>query len=242
MTKLLFTLVLLIPFGLFAQTTEPITQPVRPANFVESDLKIISENSPDNRRSYREFDTRYEGVQGSPWLWEHWQQGELYTTDGQHIAKGVKFMFNVALNELHIRSDKDTAVVKSLRNQDVVSAIVAFDDQNVVVRSVQLPDDKTPRFCLQRHIGDQYELLLYIKKYLEKADYGKPMGPDRRYDEWLIEKKYFLRKGSKVQRLKLSRASLQKALPKAKKELENAEYNDVTEAKVIALLKKLEGK
>jgi hypothetical protein len=242
MKKLLLALIWAAPFGLLAQANNQVAQPVRPANFVESDLKVVQESSPQNRRSYREFDTRYEGTQGSPWLWENWQKGELYTTDGQHIAKGVKFMFNASLNELHIRSDKDTSVVKSLRNQDVVSAIVAFNDQNVVVRSVQLPDQETPRFCLQRHIGDQYELLLYVKKYLEKADYGKPMGPDRRYDEWLVEKKFFLRKGTKIQRIKLSRASLQKALPKAKKELEHADYNDVTEAKVIALLKKLEGK
>jgi hypothetical protein len=204
----------------------------------EADLNTLMIGTPQAGRLLQTYDGRYEGVRGSEFLWEGWLPGQLYTRDGQQVPKGLSFRFDASKNELHARSARDTAAVKILLNETINSLVIS----GVGFRRVDVPGEPKDRIYAQLYVSDNYELLVFVSKTLRKADFQSPVGgPDRRYDEWVVDRKYFLRQGKSIKKAKLSRSSLAKLLPKgADPLLAEDTYDDVTEQEAVALLKQLD--
>jgi hypothetical protein len=232
------------PAGLAAQeetqTAKSTTEPARPSFLVEQDIRTINRNSQSSSQHFNTFDFRYEGTRGSAWLWEDWKPGEILLADNQMIAKNVAFRFDASKNELHIKSTKDTAV-KILYNTDILRVSVPLDGNTLILRKLDIPGQKPAQLYVQLYAGTTYEAFALVEKVVRKADFGHPLGPDRRYDEWLVEKDYFLKTGEKFKKFKLTRSGLEKVLPaRADRYLEKETFNDVLEAELVELLITLE--
>jgi hypothetical protein len=244
MKNYLIALLFAAPHALAAQeeakTAKSTEEPVRPSFLVEQDIRTINRNSQTSSQHFNTFDFRYEGTHGSAWLWEDWKPGEILLANNQSIAKNVVFRFDASKNELHIKSTKDT-VVKILYNTDILRVSIQLDGNTLILRTLDIPGQKPAQLYMQIYAGTTYEAFALVEKEIRKADFGHPLGPDRRYDEWLVDKDYFLKTGEKFKKFKLTRSGLEKVLPaRADKYLEKETYNDVTEAELVDLLIKLE--
>ena len=208
---------------------------------VQQDLRVLATGNQSLADHVVTFDARYEGVEGSPFLWEGWAVGEIFLSENRNINKNIQFRFDVAENELHVRSKTDSTVVKILDNAEIITVAVRSPQGAVTLRQLDIPGEADDRLYMQQYLGEQYELLVLPVKKLRKADYNHPIAGLKRSDEWLYDEKYFIRKGNNFTKVKLTRNSLKKALPKRlEKELEKPAYDEITVASVVRLLRQAE--
>lgn len=196
----------------------------------------------------RTFDNRYEGVKGSPYLFEEWVDGKIFIKGNEQSEKELKVNINQYQNQLVVLfASGEAGSVPAGKIHEVVVETPSGDRLFRVYPEFLVDNNKNeqPRFFEVLHDGE-FTILKSHDKMFQEADYKGAYSVDRRYDQFLDQSKYYIRvAGEDFDSFqKLKRRNLEKALPGFEDEIRSLEKkNDLDlkeEADVLKLMEKLE--
>jgi hypothetical protein len=161
------------------------------------------------------FDSRYEGLKGSPFFISEWISGQMAFVDGK-VFNEIPLKYNAYTKELMMkRPSGDSLIVFPYQvqsftiNDPVTKANFTFR---------RYPKAQTPKYDMR----EVYFLVLYegktsllklVKKDLKKADYKDPYSNNVRYDTYEDANEYYLLMADgKMSKIKRSKKSVLEAL------------------------------
>ena len=187
------------------------------------------------------FDTRYEGVKGSPRLNDTLLPSFLKLA-GQDYYFQIKADLDLVNNAL-IYAGSESGQMYSIPSSDVSEIIINKDDSELLFKTTSgkkfEKDLKENRFYQILSEGE-YEFIKIPMKGFLRADNQGAYTADRRYDEYVNETRYYLkgRDGTYYQ-VQLNRKSLLKVIPEKKEIIEKAfskSSSDDKESLVMSIL------
>lgn len=161
------------------------TTVAQPKNAVEKQQIVDAVGDQYNRGAVQTFNERYEGVKGTPYLFDQWTNGEVEMRSSQ-VFDNVRIKYNVYLDELLVKRRDGAEVVpdKSTVVQFVLNSGAA--DPRRFVRIDYLTNYR--KFPYNHFAEMLYEgastLLAVRRKKLIKADYRRAYHANRPYDEF----------------------------------------------------------
>lgn len=194
------------------------------------------------------FDNRYQGIKGTPFLFDKWQEGKVM------LVKQDTFSVSLQLNIDLVNS----AVTILLPNGAIgqiqathLKKIQVKDANNqlnewIVAFELEIEGTDNARQQIYQVLKEgHFTLLKSTQKRLQKADYKGAYNVGNKFDEFVTETTYWLREGDEpYQKIKLKRKALEEALPKHTASMEKiikTQRLDLTyDMDVIQLLKALE--
>jgi hypothetical protein len=190
------------------------------------------------------FDERYEGVKGSPRLYDTLYPSLMKVkTQNFHIL--VDSDIDVAGNKL-VFKHPSTGQLMSIPSEIIEEVIISTKDGDHVIRTTSGMEFEKPvgelRFCQILYDGN-YQFIKLPVKIFKEADYKNLYSSDRRYDEFETDYRYYITgKRDQLIQVKLNKKNLEKLFP-ARKDLINEiiKHGDFSndEEMVVALLKRL---
>jgi hypothetical protein len=210
----------------------------------EQNLSAIGNLSRYANAGGNGFDTRYEGIKGSPRLFDSLLPSFL-NIKGEDYYLELKTNIDIISNSL-IFLNPGTGKLLSVSPDIVREVKIKKEGKEMVFRTASGPkfvkDFKEHRFFQVLNKGQFEFIKLPVKKLIE-ADYKAVYGSDRRYDEYTTYYKYYIMNpDSTFHQIQLNKKSLIKMFPD-KKDLINstigAKAYENNEDMVIDFLNKL---
>ncbi len=162
------------------------------------------------------FDNRYEGVQGSPFLFDNWTEGTLQFAKQDTFSKGI-VRINIDLIKQVIlvplrdgtQGEMSALNIKAFRAKDGRTWITATEKEVEGSSSVRL------KFYEVIYQGNRFALFKSVGKRYHQADFKGAYSSNVRHDEFVTEVFYWLNEtGEKPQKFKvMRRKNLETALP-----------------------------
>jgi hypothetical protein len=196
----------------------------------------------------RGFDNRYEGVRGSPLLFEDWREARIVVQGGTAEGEQAEININQYDNLLVVRfpgGQAGTVPVAKIRMLHVKTPAGTRTFESLPATMVENDSEEEKRFYEVLRQG-KFTLLKAHEKIFQKADYKGAYSTDRRYDEFLDRQVYYLRgpDGPFEKLNKLKSKAIEKTLPGYEKEIGeivNKEKLDLREERdVIRLIELLD--
>lgn len=127
------------------------------------------------------FDTRYQGVKGTPFIFEEWVSGEVFLSDKKRVFFN-DMNYNCFDNE--IAYTESTSNKTLLMNKYIIDLFVLYAEDTLTFVPVNLPgkDQHVYAQLLYNQKSNVYKL--YKKEFL-RADYEGGYSADRKYDEFI---------------------------------------------------------
>ena len=190
------------------------------------------------------FDTRYEGIKGSPRLFDTLLTSFLQLK-GEDYYIQLESNLDLMGNSLIFINPK-TGKLLSIPSGIIKELKINYKGKEMIFRTTSgrrfENDIREEKFFQILKDGHYQFIKLPLKKIIE-ADYKNVYGADRRYDEYSTYYKYFIMSSdSSFHRIQLTKKSLIKLFPDKKdlinNTIESKSYEN-TEDMVIAILNKL---
>ena len=190
------------------------------------------------------FDTRYEGIKGSPLLFDTLLTSML-KVKGEDYYIQLKSNLDLIGNSLIFMNPKTgklvsipSAIIREVKiDKDGAQMIFITTDGRRLEK-----DSKEEKFFQVLKEGKFQFIKLPVKKLIE-ADYKQVYGADRRYDQYTTYYKYYIMSAdSSFHRIQLTKKSLVKMFPDKKELINNtaeSKSSDSNEEMVIDVLDKL---
>ena len=187
------------------------------------------------------FDTRYEGIKGSPRLADSLLPSFLKLA-GQDYYFQIKADLDLVNNTL-IYAGSGSGQMYSIPSSDVSELVINKDGIELLFRTTKgkkfEKDLKENRFYQVLTEGE-YEFIKVPMKGFLRADYQGAYTADRRYDEYVNESRYYLKgRDGTFYQVQLNKKTLLKVLPEKKEIIEQAFSKSSSEDKeglVISIL------
>jgi hypothetical protein len=167
----------------------------------EAHMNLRELGSMDGLGYVKTFDTRYEGVKGSPNVFENWHTGEVYMRNKGRIAI-ERMNYNCFQNEI-VYMDPDSYQPMIL-DKYLVDFFRIFNEDTLMFVSVTFPGETEPVFAQVLYNTNSQVYKVYKKEYLQ-ANYGGGYSADRRYDEFVTKYDLYFRKHNEDVLYKLRR-------------------------------------
>lgn len=184
------------------------------------------------------FDTRYEGVKGTPYLYEDWQKGAIMVS-GVVEPQPALINYDCVNGQLLVRlSDGSPAALPV----EYIPAFLISDpmQSDGFAFFVSDSDQKGNRTFYKVIYNEKTILYQHLKKHFKPADYQRAYNPDRRFDSFEWEKQYFIKTGNTTEKIKSNPKSILKFFPGKEKEinryLSENKINIRNEEEIIRLL------
>lgn len=159
----------------------------------------------------RKFDTRYQGIMGSPFLFNYWNTGSITLANGKLITN-VPLKIDLYGNQVIAkRQSGDSIIVNSNTIQKVLLTDVITGKKYAFHKLSTLTGQNS---SLQEIYVDvlhegKYILVAERKKKLVKADYEGAYSTGKAYDEFINEASYFVKKPDQsMDKIKLTKKSI----------------------------------
>jgi len=164
------------------------------------------------------FDDRYEGVKGTPLLYDDWVEGNLFLKDNTWI-RNLKMNLDIHDNFLYILS-RENGQIFTLSNEEI-NEIHLFPEGETILFRKFLPEqfDKKidPDLLFEVLAQGEYIFMKLSKKLFREANYQQAYSPDRRYDEFILSTSYYLTNSEgMLEKIKLTEKALCKLFPDQK--------------------------
>lgn len=164
------------------------------------------------------FDTRYEGVKGSPYLYEDWQKGAVLVS-GTVEPQPALLNYDCVNEQLLVRMSD--GLPSSLPIEHIPAFLIADESNNDgFAFFVSDTNEKGNKTYYQVLYNEKTLLYQHLKKHFKPADYQRAYNPNRRFDEFEWEIQYFIKKENGVpEKVKLNPKAILKLFPEKDKEL-----------------------
>jgi hypothetical protein len=192
----------------------------QPGILTEANLKAIGNLTPYSTGGLG-FDTRYEGIKGSPRFFDKLLPS-LLKVKGQSSFLRLESNLDLMGNSLLFNyPGKDKLV--SIPSEIVNEVRITSDEKEMVFRVTRAKDFerdiKDGKFYQVLKEGQFEFIKLPIKRFVP-ADYKKAYSPDRRYDEYTTDYWYYLMgSDSLFHQIRLTKKSLMKFFPDKKESI-----------------------
>jgi hypothetical protein len=145
----------------------------------------------EGRSDYiRSFKSGYEGIRGTPNVFEDFRKGNLYFTNKISVA-GIMINYD-CYNDNILYTEKDHIYIINGKNIDFFTIENGWGSGNLLFKQVFLESEKKIIF-LQIIYECQSTLFKRYKKKFIEADYTGPYNADRRYDEYIDDQDYYIK-------------------------------------------------
>ena len=174
--------------------------------------------SMDGTGNVRTFDNRYEGVKGTPYVFEEFHPGEVYLKTKNKVAV-QDLNYNCFENEL-VYLDPATKVIRVMNRFQVDLFTMRDGDRVLTFVPVKLGEDEETIFAEVLYNKGSIVYKVYGKEWL-KANYEGGYSADRRYDQFVDKYDlYFMKKGGNMlYKAKKSKKQVIAAFPDHEKEI-----------------------
>jgi hypothetical protein len=166
------------------------------------------------------FDDRYQGVKGSPLVFEDWTEGYVLFNDKPEEEEVKTFKMNIDMYQNILYVTLYNGAIGTLPSKHVSSVHFKTKDGEEQVfkpfirKEVEGSNFPGRSYYEVIHQGNIL-LLKHHRKIFKEADYKGAYNTDVRYDEYQNEKRYFISfDGQIFEKIKLKSKYLEKAMPK----------------------------
>jgi len=208
---------LLVLFQLFGLFVIAFAQDAPPTTQIQRSIKdLLNLRQIDNVLT---FDTRYEGVKGTPTIFQDWKPGIIVLNDSS-VFRNIQINYDAYNEQLIFLSPSGEAMLASDR---MVSRFYIEGDRSghfwvFKKKPVKGPDDR--RYVRMIYEGTAFEVYQVFEKRFREADYEAAYSPDRRYDEFVDNTYIMVRpKGEEPEKLRTRTRSFLKLFPDHQKEM-----------------------
>ena len=206
-----FSIVFLLPVWCAAQNVSV------PEGY-EAKENLRELGSMDGTGNVRTFDNRYEGVKGTPYVFEEFHPGEVYLKTKNKVSV-QDLNYNCVENEI-IYLDPATQVNRVMNRFQVDLFTIQEGGQTHTFVPVKLEGDQETIFAevLYNKASDVYKV--YYKDWLQ-ANYEGGYSADRRYDQFVDKYDlYFIKAGENMlYKARKSNKLIKEAFPEHEKEI-----------------------
>lgn len=164
------------------------------------------EHRSEDRGLIRVYDDRYEGVVGSPFLFEKWPCGYYINENGNKIGI-LKLNYDAYKGEL-IAERKGEAGFVVLNEKDISSCVFEMEPENVKFVKVEAEDGT--KYLELVYEQNEVKVLKHHVKILMGANFRQPYSPDNRSDQFVNKTYYFVDWGNGLEPFKLNKGSIKK--------------------------------
>jgi hypothetical protein len=160
------------------------------------------------------MDGLYEGIKGTPYLFNEWKKGNIYLIDNTYI-NDVSIKYNIYTDDilyLNSKSGDSLIIDRSLIN----SFEITGDNSNnlLLFKEISLRPYKKDKstFVKVLYDGKSKFIVKYAKTFI-KADYKGAYSAGRKYDEYIDDQQYYIMKDDNTPaKIKLNKKSVTKVL------------------------------
>ncbi|MBL7818384.1 MAG: hypothetical protein JNL70_25455 [Saprospiraceae bacterium] len=215
-------------------------------SFTKSDEMKRALNASNSRQATG-FDNRYEGVKGSPFLFEDWLEGQLTLSDSSAVRDKLKYKFEVVNNTIWLKLN--TGEERILYNKELFALeLTGKDGTKHTIKKVKLPD-ATDRnhFSIVLFEDPRFTLVKDVKKIFRKANLEDKgiVTVGNAYDWFEEVTKYYLKteKYATFEEITLKKSKLTSLIPKSHEKMvvqfckDNDIGNKLKDADATKLLK-----
>ena len=169
------------------------------------------------------MDGLYEGVRGTPYMFNEWKPGNIYLNDNTYI-NDVNIKYNIYTDDLlylHSKSGDSLIIDRSLINSFEIT-----DDNSgnlLLFKDISLRPDKNVKSTFVKVLYyDKSKFIIKYTKTFIKADYKGAYSAGRKYDEYIDDYQYYIIKDSNNPvKIKLNKKSVVKILSDRKNKIES---------------------
>jgi hypothetical protein len=189
------------------------------------------------------FDTRYQGLKGSQYLYNEWKKGAVMILG--YDKPSIAFMNLDCINDQLIFRHQDGEA--SAFSRELVSSFAIQDSSmnDQLAYFLAIPDKKGKTEYHQVLYSKGILILQHHRRILRKADYQRAYNPDVRYDEYVRIDEYFAKRGeAEPEKIQFSRKTIESLLPEMKEQITTWSKSNgsklKTEGELVGLLQHLE--
>jgi hypothetical protein len=161
---------------------------------------------------FRSFDNRYEGIKGSPTVFDNFVRGRVKMKKGNNVA-GQELNYDAVAGELITRSKVYNKILAVRPDLIESFELISPDGDTLIFKRAA---DKG--FCQQIYEGKKMNLYFRHVKQLSKANYGGGYNANaRNYDEFVDASEYMISlEGGRPEVIKPARKTFEKIFPEKK--------------------------
>jgi len=184
----------------------------------------------------RTFDTRYDGIRGTPFLLPYWCSTEVVFKDGRRFST-VPLKYDVYQNQVVIKRPQGDSVILNAAPVSYFTMQDIITGKSYVFRKFLLPPGDQAQLkdkFLQVIQEGSTSLVVSRSKAIVKADYKGGYNAGRPYDELIDDTQYYLlRPDGSLAGIRLNRKSVLEAFTKHQAEIkayaqqENIDFKNV---------------
>jgi len=208
---------LIITFGLLITISSAAQNVTAPEGY-EAKENLRELGSTDGTGTVQTFDNRYEGVKGSPYVFEQFRQGEVFLKSKKKVL--IKELnYNCMENQI-VYLDPATKVTRQMNRFKVDLFMLHDGTEMITFVPLKLEDDAETIFAQALYNKESMVYKVYEKEWV-KANYEGGYSADRKYDEFVDKYSlYFMKKGENVlYKAKKSKKQMIAAFPEQEKEI-----------------------
>lgn len=194
------------------------------------------------------FDNRYQGIKGTPMLFDNWQEGKVMLKEQDTFSMSLKLNIDLVIPAVMVRMPNGTVGQMGTTHLKKIQIIDAHNQQNVWIvaaeKEIEGTDNVRQRIYEVLKEG-QFTLLKATQKRLQEADYQGAYNVGNKFDEFVAETIYWLRAGDQpFQKTKLKRKAIEEAFPQhtahIEKVMKKQKLDLTSDRDVITLLTAME--
>lgn len=168
MKRLILLLLLVAAFFTSATAQTTSNSATALSSFSKQDeIRALNSNK---MRNVTEFDNRYEGVKGTPFIYDDWSEGSLLLNDSAKVTSPMLYKFDVVNNELWVKMKN--APERILFSKEILSFdLLRPTGQVTKFKKVKLPESlERHHFAVSVFEGSKISLIRDVKKIFRKSN------------------------------------------------------------------------
>lgn len=163
------------------------------------------------------FDLRYEGVRGTPLLFEDWQTAQIQLVNQDTFSNPVKINVDLEQNIMIIQMRNGTlgqVNISKMKAFKIIQADNQSDTWQILPEKEVENNNNGQLKCYQILYHGTFTFLKEVNKKFVKASYQQAYSIGNRYDEYVPDVVYWLRENKAAfQKVKLKQKAIEAALP-----------------------------
>lgn len=204
--------------GLFVSLLQPLV--VIAQTQLSNDIRRYEDIIGSNYMS-AQFDNRYEGIKGSPFLFDVWTTGRIVDSKGQEY-QNLSVKYDAYKNEILVNTQSRGTFYL---NKNFAKAFYMKDPSTakwLKFIPITVPDDQQETPYYLELFSGKTTLLEQFHITLIKADFQGAYSQDRRYDEFQKSSVFYLKgPNDTLTKIKTTRNGLAKSFPNHNDEIKN---------------------
>lgn len=215
-------------------------------SFTKTDEMRKALNSSNSRQATG-FDNRYEGVQGSPFLFEDWLVGKLTLNDSAVVQDRMTYKFELINNTIWLKLG--TGEERILYNKELLALeLTAKDGTKYLIKKVRLPDiTDNNHFAIVLFESENLTFVKDVKKVFRKSNLEDKgiVTVGKAYDWFEDVAKYYIKTGTKsyFQEINLKKSNIISLAPQSHEKMieqfckDNSIRGKLSDAEAAKLMK-----